>query len=729
MALLLVSVFRAVAQPVTPSEILVPRLPVEPRIDGVLAPGEWPDGARHSLRYQVQPGNNATPSAETHFRVAMDETHLYLAVEAQDEAPDLVRARVRPRDELDDEDIVLLTLDTFLDRRRAYRFSVNPKGVQRDGIFTEGNETDYAWDGIFRSAGQLSGSGYVVELAIPWKTLRFRSGRTLVWGLHVERVIPRKNEVISWAPIARDVNGYLLQAGTLRINREQSGNTVVDVIPSFTGFAQTQRTGVEDTNRFLKGDPGLTVNYSLAANLTLSVAANPDFSQVETDVPLADVNQRFELFFPERRPFFLEGGEVFRPLQDTGAAINLVNTRRIVDPDFGIKLTGKVGRFNLGYLAAADRAPRLLAPQGTSAATQDAQFQILRLQRDLSDDSAIGFTGTLRSHAGESNAVAAIDYRFRINSSTVVFGQHIGTRTARPDRFGNSAHPSPKFASAHVARLSIERPNWFVRESFRSVGRDFAIDTGFIERTGIASSFTWAAYRIRPEQQSRRFVELSPQLFMNLLRTREGKWDQTFVDPTFFFILPRAVESEVFVSFVRDHFAGKDLPYRFLAANGSAALSKFWALQWNVALGGAAFYDDTNPQVGRDGIRTTAGLTLRPNTRLSSEIRYIHTSLRSQETGNLLFLQNIWRERTLFQFNRFWSFRSITEYNAARGRLGFSELLTYLPSPNTAFYLGYNDLLVNPIRFGRVTGGEDVLEGWNRQSRVFFFKITYNWRI
>jgi hypothetical protein len=726
---LLATVSSAEEEPKRPA-LAVAAGTAKPKIDGILSPGEWPT-ASQTLAYQISPGNNATPSASTQFWITMDADNLYFAAKAFDDRPELVRGRIRPRDELDDEDTISVILDSFFDKRRAYLFQVNPRGVQADGVVTEGEDEDFSWDGIFQSAGQVTTDGYVVELAIPWKTLRFRPQTPMVWGMHVQRVIPRKNEEISWAPVDRKVSGYLVQAGELTLDREKQRVSVIDIIPSVTGLTQWEPTNPPGGRRFYKADPGITVNWSLTPNITLSAAVNPDFSQVETDVPLADVNQRFELFFPERRPFFLEGGEVFRPLQQSGASLNLVNTRRIIDPDFGVKLTGKIGRFNFGYLAAADRAPRFAAVAGSQAARQDAQFQIGRVQRDLGSDSAIGATFTQRTHAGSSNTVGASDYRIRLTPSVLFYGQHAVSRSVdNPNGFGLSGRRRSYVGYANIGRLTVERAKWFLRSSLRDISSDFEMDSGFLQRNGVTSTFHWMGYRIRPEKASRKFVELSPQLFLSGLRTRQGKIDETFADPTFFFSLARAIDVEVFYSFAREHFAGRNLPYRFFATNGSAAPYKLWSLQWEIALGGGAFYDPVNPQVGRNGIRTTGGLTLRPTSRLSAEIRHIHTSLQSRFSEQTLFNQNIWRERTVFQFNRFWSIRSITEFNASRLRIGVSELLTYLPSPNTAFYLGYNDLLSNTVGFGRLTSDpQDQLTGWNRQRQIFFFKLTYNWRM
>jgi hypothetical protein len=688
-----------------------------PKIDGFIQPEEWQPAFPTRLNFQIQPGNNSPPTQATQVWIGYDHGFLYIAIDARDESRAAVRGRVRPRDDLEDDDAILLYLDTFNDRRRAYLFVVNPVGVQADGIFTEGTEEDFTWDGIFTSAGRITDSGYQIEIAIPFQTLRFRRQPVLDWNIHVQRRIARRAELISLAPLARDVNGFLLQAAKLEGLENVRTNPVVDIIPSLVG--QWDRARLDPgspLNTAWRGDPGLTINYSLTPNLTLSTAVNPDFSQVEADVPLIDVNQRFPLFFPERRPFFLEGGEVFRPLQISPASLNLVNTRSIIDPDWGLKLTGKVGRFNVGYLTAADRAPRRAALPGTLESRENALVQVARFQRDFGRDSAFGGLFTDRRHAGTANTVAAADYRLRLARNTTFFGQNVVSRT--------QPLASARYGQAHVARFLVEDKHWTIVQSLRHVSAQFESQVGFLPRNGVSSSFTAVSYRIRPQADSW-FIEMAPGLEMQVLRTAQGRIDESFFGPGFFIELANAISAGVFYAGNLEFVGGRYLRYRFFGAEYAMNKWKRVGVTGELALGEAGYYGAT-PQVGRDAIQSTLTLTLRPGNRLTVEVRHLHTSLNARD-GRELVRQDIVRERTVFQFNRFFSFRSITEYNSARRRLAVSQLFTYLPRPNTAVFIGYNDLFSNPVVFGR-RNHEEWQEGLMRMRQTFFVKLTYNFR-
>lgn len=337
-----------------------------PSIDGVLTPEEWNKATRFDIAYQMDPVSGAIGTERTEAFLMYDRENLYVAFRSYDSSPSGIRAPVSKRDSVSGgDDLVSVWLDTFDDRRRAYGFRFNPLGIQEDGIFSEGDRS-LAWDGIYESKGIVDAQGYMIEARIPFKTLRFNINESKSWGLHLFRTIARKKENISWAPISLDNTSIFSQMGSLTgLDNVESGRTL-EIIPTVTASRTSTRepdplvpdgARMNSVNRL---DPGLTAVYQITPNLTLSATINPDFSQIEADVPQLTVNQRFPLFFSEKRPFFLEGAEVFRPTY--GSAPLMIDTRQIVDPDWGLKLTGKVGRNTVGFLAASDKAPGLRVP-------------------------------------------------------------------------------------------------------------------------------------------------------------------------------------------------------------------------------------------------------------------------------------------------------------------------------------------------------------------------------
>jgi hypothetical protein len=342
----------AKAQPV-----ILPRFDKPPLIDGKLDDDVWKNAAVLGDFYQTQPGDNIAPSYQTHVLLGFDSKTLYIAFRVNDD-PAKVRATVAKRDGIWDDDTVHVLLDTYNDQRKAYILGFNPLGIQSDGIVTEssdGSREDLSLDIVMESKGSLTEDGYVVEVAIPFKSLRYEAGKGKLWGFNAVRRIRRlDNENDSWMPRSRDKSGTLNQEGHLTGLEGISTERTLEIIPTFTLSESGRRVrtvsvnainadpNLRDPGRFVNPsvevDPGLNIKFGITPTITLDLTANPDFAQVEADQPVLTANQRFPIFFSEKRPFFLEGADIFQtPLQ-------AVHTRTIIDPDYAVKLSGKLAR-------------------------------------------------------------------------------------------------------------------------------------------------------------------------------------------------------------------------------------------------------------------------------------------------------------------------------------------------------------------------------------------------
>lgn len=296
---------------------------------------------------QTQPGDNTPPSKSTEVLLGYDEHALYVGIKAQDEVQK-VRATVAKRDEVLKDDHVSIYLDTFNDKRRAYLLIFNPLGVQQDGIYSEGQVPDYSVDIVMQSKGLITEKGYTIEVAIPLKSLRYEVGEGKFWGIQVQRRIKHLNdEEDSWMPLVRGQSGFLIQAGQLTGFEQMAAGRALEIIPSLTVSetgrrvaslprsplpADAPQTG-RMVNQPLAFDTGLTMKFGVTSNVTLDLAINPDFAQVEADQTVVTANQRFPLFFEEKRPFFLEGIDIFQ------TPLKVVHTRTIIDPDIALKLS------------------------------------------------------------------------------------------------------------------------------------------------------------------------------------------------------------------------------------------------------------------------------------------------------------------------------------------------------------------------------------------------------
>ncbi|QQS40190.1 MAG: carbohydrate binding family 9 domain-containing protein [Acidobacteriota bacterium] len=692
-----------------------------PAIDGILTPGEWDKAVKAELRYQVFPNQDDTAASEkTEVFITYDRERLYIAFKCFDSDPAGIRAPVSKRDAIDSDDLVTVFLDTYDDKQRAYYFSASAAGVQQDGIYTESSGANETWDGIYESRSALTPEGYTVELAIPFKTLRFKSGEDSKWGVHFRRWIARRSERTSWMPLSFDKPSLLAQAGGISGLKDVFQGSTIDVIPTVT-FSNSGTREIDPAdpmrgrlNNENKIDPGVTVIYSITPNLTLSATVNPDFSQIESDVPQVSVNQRFPLFFPERRPFFLEGNEFFR--SSYNSAPSLVDTRQIVDPDWGAKLTGRIGKNTIGFLVASDNSAGLrLSPDDVDFG-KNAQFTIARYTRDISDQKSLGFLFTDRRFAGSYNTVASVDGRLLFGSGKQLFAfQTAFSRTKELDG-------TTREGGLTYLIYSYTDRAWDFRIGVSGSGRNFSSLTGFIRRTGYQRSYHYVARTFRPKQETW-WRSIRPFIVAVAFLDRNGNLDESFFDPGVSLAFAKGVSLYTYFSTTRDNFLGRGYTTRRYVANLGLAGFKYFSLSNDFDIGTGVNFDVSRPEIG-DLLNNRLSLTLRPLAKLNSEFLWIKTNLKSQINDDTLFKQDIYRNRTIYQFNRINAVRSIVEYDTLARRIGLSFQYSYTPRPNTAIYFGYGDTLFNgfdPL-FQRRTGG------FVRGSRSLFAKFSYNIR-
>ena len=433
-----------------------PRILQAPVIDGRLDDDVWRDAALLTEFFQRQPLDGAPATEDTEVYVAYDSANIYIGAHAHLTNPEMLRANRADRDRPIADDAFLVYFDPFLDQQRAYVFAVNPYGVQSDSIlnargggggfgrrggFGPGRggpggapRGDFSWDALFESAGQLVDDGYVVEMAIPFKSLRYpqRAGNASHrWGFQIARTIRGKDESVTWSPVSRGVAGYLTQMGVIEGMTGLSTSRNLEFLPTFTAF----RFGSLDAatggfaDRDIEPEGGVNIKYGVTSDLTADVTFNPDFSQIESDRPQIQVNQRFDLFFPELRPFFLEGAEIFQ----FRGPVNLVHTRTIVNPRYGAKLTGKAGNTTIGVMYADDAVGGALADPNDPAYGSSAQTFVGRVRYDLYSESFVGAIFTDRQRADGHNRVAGIDSSFRLDDTHSFGLRAVGSEDAHAD--------------------------------------------------------------------------------------------------------------------------------------------------------------------------------------------------------------------------------------------------------------------------------------------------------
>ncbi|HYG83211.1 MAG TPA: DUF5916 domain-containing protein [Pyrinomonadaceae bacterium] len=523
-----------VLPPEKANPVRVPKFDAVPVIDGKLDDEVWKQAVVLKDFYQIDPGDNTPPSKPTEVLLGYDAKNFYIAYKCYDE-PDKVRATVSKRDNIFTDDYVGFFLDTFNDQRKAYAAFFSPLGIQADGTLTEGRGEDYSLDWVMESKGVINSEGWVVEVAIPFKSLRYVAGKDKLWGAHFFRRIKRlNNELDSWMPFSRSIGSNLNQAGHLTGLEGISVERSLELIPSLTisetgrhvgAFPGTLPAGSVDQGRIVNEpvglDPGLTAKLGITPTVTLDLALNPDFAQVEADQIVVTTNQRFPIFFPEKRPFFLEGIDIFQ------TPILAVHTRSIVDPDAAVKLSGKQGRTTFGIMAASDNGPGNLSPdergdinacrelvmlglenncENENILDKNAFIGVLRLKRDLGkQDSTIGMLATSYNFIEKHNQLFGVDGKWRIDKKTFFDYQVLGTtsRNFFYDPNTDTTNYRTGNGLGYTAILDYTGRNWGWQYYGEGFSRDYRADVGFIGRTNTNfHGFFWR-YNTDPKQKGK----------------------------------------------------------------------------------------------------------------------------------------------------------------------------------------------------------------------------------
>jgi hypothetical protein len=393
--------------------VTIPRIDAVVQVDGRLDEEVWSHAARLAGFSQYQPVDGRPAEEQTEILVWYSPSALHLGVIARDAEPSAIRATVADRDNLDSEDNVTIYLDTFNDHRRAFFFTVNALGIQQDGVLSEsgfnagslkqdggalrmaGGATDKNPDYLWDSKGRITDDGYVVEIRIPFKSLRYPGNAAQRWGINILRTVQRTGYLDTWTDARRAGESFLAQAGGLDGLHDMKRGVVTEIQPFVTTAVNGSRASVAEPVVRGRADINPGVNLRLSTtNLTFDATVNPDFSQVESDASQVTVNERFALFFPEKRPFFLEGIELF------SAPNQLVYSRQIVNPLAGGKVTGKIGGLNVAYLVVKEKEDG-----------GGALFNVARLRHDVGPNSTIGVTLTDRTTSTAYSRLVAADAR------------------------------------------------------------------------------------------------------------------------------------------------------------------------------------------------------------------------------------------------------------------------------------------------------------------------------
>lgn len=688
---------------------------------------------------QREPIDGAAATQRTEVYVGYDQSKLYAVFLAFDSNPELIRANLASRENIGGDDSVEITIDTFNDQRTAYTFRVTPLGMQWDARWTEGFSNragfDTTWEAVWDSDGEVNDKGYMVSIAVPLRGLRFPADSEQLWRVQVGRQIPRLSEESFWPPYSISVDGRLNQTAMLTGIRDVSPGSNTQITP----FVFARNVDALD-NRALGGpkfqqeseyDVGVDAKFVFNDSWVLDLTLNPDFSQVESDEPQVTVNERFEVQYPERRPFFVENADFF------ATDSILLFTRRIIDPEGGLRFTGRSGPWGVGTMLMNDEAPGLNRNAGDPLNGEKATIGVLRVFRDLSDQDRVGFTLTDRELVDGYNLVGSVDGKFRFNQNWVTNLEYITTETEptlggrtisgdqrniRLDRVGRTFNTHFHFVDTDADfRTQLGFQNRFFKSDISGI--HWRSSMNYYPENSALTSWSPAAMVVYQDDKDgvKVYSELSPSVTWSFPTSRITIGTQEVTEvlrPKDFAGLPRtqAYDYGNFSANYRNSVLSSltvDLSYR----QGDA-------LNLVPRAGFLPYVADTN--------RTDISVLYRPIERLRIDNSYV----RSELDGGKVFSNEIFRSSWNYQFTREMSLRFIAQYeNTDAGQftrlkddknMNFDILLRYVLNPWSALYFGYN---TNQSNFDIIEteGVREVVttDDLKRDGSQFFVKFSY----
>ena len=683
-----------------PHDLQARRVTTPPRLDGVLDDEAWTGGP-----FVLEPWSSYNPLRgqtellQTQVWMAFDDKAIYFAFKCLDPEPDKIRTTISRRDNVWNDDWVGVSLDSSRAGQMAYHMFINPSGIQMDALQTRNEDTAVDW--TWQSAGRVDSGGYTVEVRLPLQSIRFKGGDDVRMGALFFRKSSRHG--LSWSWPGMPEGEWVFENHAQVSFGELHQPLLLEVIPTSTVSRYEARTvGLGDwQSPRSKAEFGASVKYGITSTVTLDATVNPDFSQVESDAFEVEVNQRYPIFFSEKRPFFMEGLGLFN-LAGTGGDATMrtaVHTRRIVDPLAGAKLTGTSGKFTYGTLVAPD-----------GAVPGDDQYKFYgvgRAVRNFGDAQYIGALVTDTEYHADHNRVVAADISLRHGKSFRWNGTFIGTQSS-------SVTGVESDGLGGQASYSYDTRRYNVAGQFEHYDPGFRMDTAFVQRVGVTRAWQYQALNFYPTGKRYGWIRrVNPFIWMVGAKDKAQGGDEFFFLPALRFNFTRQGYLRVDRGMGHETFAHQRFTTGRWMVDGGAQWTKWLNLGGNVNRGPAVFYDPLNPFQGRQR-NLNVRIGLQPSTRLNNQINYTFAHFERESTGVTVYDVHVINLRNTYQFNKAFLLRAITQYDSSRRRVLGDFLASYELSPGTVVHGGYGSLWerleYNP---------------YQTTARAFFFKASY----
>ena len=734
--------FGVLAQSSTESEILNPvRITEKPNVDGVLDEKVWQMPPLDKTFSSYNPHVGEIMPFKTDIWMAYDDEKLYFAFLCHDPEPYKMKATLTKRDTIDGDDRVGVALDALGTKQSAWAFFSNPCGVQMDILYSSVGDIQFEPDAVWESAGKITDKGYQVEIAIPLTSLSFNSGKEVKMGILFWRSVPRLGIDACWPEYVP--GGKVFGAETTIIYKDLKKPLTFELLPNVVyGSNQERLNPTEWGTKNIFSGVGMDLKYGLTSSLIVDITANPDFSQVESDTFQVEVNQRYPLFYKEKRPFFMDDSAIFQFFTvGDGYFPKAVHTRQIVDPQWAAKLTGTIGKATVGILTASDEWPGKAWETGENINKgKQAFFGIARGKYALSSGNYIGLLYSGREFAGEFNRVFGADFllgsiknhRFQAsflhsNSSDLSYNFTNNTNnTANTTNFTNVAGVGNQHFESNNINLDYfyMTKNVRFRVDFEHIGRDFRMDSAYLMRTGINHGQALFMYNFQPEFKTFNwFKQISPKITYQYLHDLNTGKDDFGIGLGLDAVFSMAATTSLQYLIKRENWQGLPFNLHQFYFFGDVEVTNWLEILTELYQGDNIYYEGIPPFKGK-WHNYQVYLDIQPFEKLRQQFNY--TSVGFSKDNEKIYNVDILFSRTTFQFNKYLFLRAMLQYDSYNKQLMTDFLVSFYLIPGTVFYAGYGGLYENRqwqdgswiYRFG------DLLN----IKRSFFLKASYRWR-
>ena len=692
-----------------------------PKVDGILNDEVWnrePLPLGEWVSYNPLRGGHA--DQRTEVRIAYDDRNIYFAFHCFDTEPAKIRTTISRRDTAFNDDWIAMSLDSAGTGQTAYHLFVNPSGVQMDALNTSASGEQFEADLLWDSVGRVTDDGYVVEIRLPLQTIRFSGGDQVRMGILFFRKISRTGVSYSWPEIPPGEWVFENHAHLIFDNLKQP--QLIEVLPSITyGISQTRAAPDRWNPVVSKADVGVSAKYGITSNITLDATINPDFSQVESDAFQVQVNQRFPIFYSEKRPFFMEGMGLFN-IAGTGGDGNMrtaVHTRRIINPFWGTKLTGTAGKMTFGLLNASDQTPEDIGNRGDMIGGRDKLFTISRATYSLGKSDYAGVIVTDTEHAGRHNRVEGGDLSIKFSPPQQLSATFLASQTGLASAGNTHAIGSQLSYSYNTRRFG-----W--ANQVEHYGRDFQMDTAFYNRTGFTSGWSFGEINFYPKEGGDFWLKRVHPFYWTKWghdQVQNGSEDLLNLGIRFHFT------RQGFLNMNSSHGHEAWIGRRFrtgpiINLSGSTQIFRWLSINGSFTRSRDIYYDPVNPFQGRSK-SGGFGFSLQPNLHFQQNLDYNRVGFDRESSGERIYTVHIVNTQTTYQFDKHFRLRLLEQFDSSQHRLLTDFLAMYEVVPGTVFHAGYGSLYEKQTPQPGSLVPNTFGGGYMTVSRGLFFKASY----